>query len=275
MHRKLAFALFVVTVLLSPKTFALEVQGALEQGGYIYGAAPIGSKVYLNGQKLEVGKDGRFFAGLHRHFPAEGSLKVVPAKGAAETTTFLVIPQTYKTQHIKGVPNKTVNPNAEQVARSNKEAAAIRKSRAGFSAQPYVFERFSLPVKNVPVSGVYGSSRTYNGEERNWHKGLDLAASEGTKIYAPAGGVVTGAFADTFFNGNLIVLDHGYGLYSIYAHLRHIAVTEGQKISRGDVLGEVGQTGRSTGPHLHWGVYWHNIALDPKLFLAEDERKNL
>jgi len=132
-----------------------------------------------------------------------------------------------------------------------------------------------LPVKGHPLSGIYGSSRTYNGEERNWHKGLDIAAPEGTPVYAPQGGVVRAALADTFFNGNIIVLDHGYGLFSIYAHLRRMAVTEGAKINQGDILGEVGQTGRATGPHLHWGVYWHNIPLDPKLFLTETERMNL
>ena len=83
------------------------------------------------------------------------------------------------------------------------------------------------------------------------------------------------ALPNTFFNGNIIVLDHGYGLFSIYAHMRHMAVTEGMKIKRGELLGEVGQTGRATGPHLHWGIYWHNIALDPKLFLADNELNKL
>lgn len=254
---------------------ALELEGALTQGGYIYGKAPKGSRIFLGETPLKTDVEGHFFAGLHRHFPPEGELFIKTADGQTTKTAFLVTPQTYKVQHIKGVQKKHVNPDPEQINRSQKEAAHIRQARAPFTPAPYAFERFGLPVKNYPLSGVYGSSRTYNGEERNWHKGLDIAAPEGTPVYAPQGGIVRAALADTFFNGNLIVVDHGYGLFSIYGHLRHMAVTVGEKINRGDVLGEVGQTGRATGPHLHWGVYWHNIALDPKLVLHENERTKL
>lgn len=259
----------------SPNAFAIELHGALTQGGFIYGTAPKGAKVFLGETQLKTTDDGTFFAGLHRRFEAEGTLKIIASDGTEETHAFLVTPQAYKVQHIKGVKKKHVNPDPKQVARSRKEAASIREARAPFTALKAALGTFVLPVKGYPLSGVYGSSRTYNGEERNWHKGLDIAAPEGTPIYAPASGIVRAALPDTFFNGNIIVLDHGYGLFSIYAHLRHMAVTEGTKISTGDVLGEVGETGRATGPHLHWGLYWHNIALDPKLFLTENERTNL
>ena len=270
-----AFFFAAVLCLLPFGAQAIELKGALMQGGYVYGKAPAGSEVYLEGKRLKTDANGNFFAGLNRHFTTVGELKIKPPKGEAETHTFMVTPQDYPVQHIKGVSNKHVNPDPKQVERSRKEAAAIRKSRSFFTEEPAAFKRFVLPIKGYPVSGVYGSSRTYNGEERSWHKGLDLAAPSGTPIYAPADGIVRAALADTFFNGNIIVVDHGYGLFSIYAHLRHMAVTEGTKIRQGDVLGEVGTTGRSTGPHLHWGLYWHNIALDPKLFLTDNERNEL
>lgn len=274
--RLLSIALFSLFLSLAPAwASAIEIKGALTQGGYIYGQAPANSAVYLGDKRLKTNAEGQFFAGLERHFPPVGELKIKAANGETKTHSFVVSPQDYPVQHIKGVSNKHVNPDPKQVARSRKEAAAIRKARSFFTGENAAFERFILPIKGYPVSGVYGSSRTYNGEERSWHKGLDLAAPEGTPIHAPAGGIVRAALPDTFFNGNIIVLDHGFGLFSIYAHMRHMAVTEGTKIARGDILGEVGTTGRSTGPHLHWGMYWHNIALDPKLFLSDNERNDL
>lgn len=271
---KITFAT-LLALMLPTAASAIELKGALTQGGYVYGQAPAGSGVFLGEKPLKTNAEGYFFAGLERHFPAVGEIKIQTPQGQTQRVSFVVAPQDYPVQHIKGVAPKHVNPDPEQVARSRNEAAAIRKARSFFTDENAAFERFTLPIKGYPQSGVYGSSRTYNGEERNWHKGLDLAAPEGTPVYAPAEGIVRAALPDTFFNGNIIVLDHGFGLFSIYAHLRHMAVTEGMKISRGDVLGEVGQTGRSTGPHLHWGLYWHNIALDPKLFLTDNERNEL
>ncbi len=246
--------------------------GVFKQGGYISGQVEPNSKIYLLDKEVKIGLDGRFFAGLHRYFPAEGELRIVGKNGKEDKQTFIVEPRIYKTQHVKGVAKKHVNPDPKQVARSKREGTAIRNARASFSEYPYVFESFKNPLVKVPLSGVYGSRRTFNGEERSWHKGLDMAAVKGTPVYAPTAGVVTLALADSFFNGNIIVLDHGYGLFSIYAHLSSMSVTAGDKIEQGQLLGKVGKTGRATGSHLHWGVYWHNTALDPQLFLTNTKK---
>jgi murein DD-endopeptidase MepM/ murein hydrolase activator NlpD len=119
-------------------------------------------------------------------------------------------------------------------------------------------------------TGVYGSRRLYGGEERSWHKGHDFAVPRGTPIHAPADGIVTMA-AMTFFNGNLVIIDHGDRLFTIYAHLSAMDVKPGDKVRRGQLIGKVGTTGRSTGPHLHWGVYWQNMAIDPILLVNQHE----
>ncbi|MDE0724133.1 MAG: M23 family metallopeptidase [Alphaproteobacteria bacterium] len=130
-------------------------------------------------------------------------------------------------------------------------------------------QSFIQPVEGYRISGVYGSRRVFNGQERSWHKGTDFAAPTGTSVKAPADAVVTLALADSFFNGNLIVLDHGHQVYTIYAHLDKMDVKKGDLVKQGVKIGEVGSTGRSTGPHLHWGLYWRNMALDPNLLLLK------
>ncbi|MDP2124682.1 MAG: M23 family metallopeptidase, partial [Parvibaculum sp.] len=114
-----------------------------------------------------------------------------------------------------------------------------------------------------PITGVFGSQRIYNGEPRRPHYGVDVAAPTGTPIVAPQAGIVTLAHSDMFFEGGLIFLDHGHGVTSVIMHMSRVDVTEGQAVARGDVLGAVGATGRATGPHLHWGMFWRGAQVDP------------
>lgn len=246
--------------------------GVFRQGGFIVGQVAPGALVHLQGEKVRTGPEGRFFAGLHRHFPPQGVLEVIPPGGQAQTHTFAVAAQTYKNQHIKGVQKKHITPDPAQVKRSQKEAQQIKAARTGFSPTfAALAGGFKTPVEGAPITGVYGSKRTYNGQERSWHKGLDLAAPTGTPVYAPADGIVRAALDETFFNGNTIIIDHGYGLFSLYAHLNDMLVTPGEEIDQGMLIGKVGSTGRSTGPHLHLGFYWHHTPLDPLAFLPHTD----
>ncbi len=106
-----------------------------------------------------------------------------------------------------------------------------------------------------------------NGKPRRPHYGLDIAAKSGTKIVAPSDAEVVLIMEDSFFNGKMIILNHGLGLNSIYSHLKKIYIKEGEKIKKGDLIAEVGSTGRSTGPHLDWRINVYNIAIDPELLL--------
>lgn len=257
----LRITVFFLALLSTP--FALEVKGAFTQGGYIIGHAERLSPVTVGNTPLMTDDDGFFFYGLQRYAPAE--LTISAPSGSK---TVIITPRDYKTQHVNGVPAKTVNPDNAQRNRSAADTKAIKAARANTSGLTAFRGTFIKPVAQYTLTGEYGSRRTYNGEERSWHKGADFAAPTGTPIKAPAAGVITLA-RDTFFNGNLIILDHGQGLFTIYAHLDSMKVNAGDSVAQGQIIGAVGTTGRSTGPHLHWGAYWHNVALDPLFLLKE------
>ena len=133
-------------------------------------------------------------------------------------------------------------------------------------SEPFFLEGFSKPIEG-PKTGVYGSQRFYNGVSGRPHFGIDYAASEGSQVLAPASGIVTLSKDDLFYSGGTIILDHGYGVSSSFLHLSEIVVKVGQRVKHGDVIGLVGSTGRSTGPHLDWRMNWFDVRIDPELVL--------
>ena len=259
--------LIAIFLLFSLPVQALEVTGAFTQGGFLFGQTEPGAKVKVGKLNVPVAKDGQFVVGLGRHAEAEVKVVATLLSGKTKEQVVLIEPRTYKTQHIKGVKKKHVTPmDPKDLAQIKSDKEQILLARAKFAAFDSFKQQFALPVSGT-ITGVYGSRRTYNGKERNWHKGLDIANKTGTPVYAPADGEVRLALDNSFFNGNLIILDHGHQFITIYAHLDSMDVAAKQQVKQGDLLGKVGTTGRSTGPHLHWGLYWRNMALDPSLLL--------
>jgi len=172
----------------------------------------------------------------------------------------------YNIQRVEGVPKKTVNPGPEYYQRIRAEAAAARKARAVRFDLPYYLQNFQWPVTG-PISGVYGSQRYYNGTPRRPHYGVDIARPTGTPVLAPAAGVVTLAHDDMFFSGGTLILDHGQGLSSSFLHLSKLIVEVGQTIEQGQIIAEVGASGRVTGPHLDWRMNWLDQRVDPQLLV--------
>ena len=125
---------------------------------------------------------------------------------------------------------------------------------------------FVQPVKGI-ITGVFGSQRVLNGKPKSPHRGLDIANNEGTPVVSTNDGIVILAEPDLYYTGGTIVVDHGYGVKSIYAHLASVDVTLNSKIKKNEVIGTVGSTGRSTGPHLHWGIMVFDTYVDPELLL--------
>lgn len=248
------------------------------QGGLVVGWAPKGSRISVDGKAVPQSASGHFTFGLARDAKPTVVVSVVlPRGGAALERRIKVRQRRYNIQRIDGLPDKYVkpiDPSSALYKRLEREYLAIKAVRERMTDLPYYRQRFSWPAVGR-ISGVYGSQRILNGKPRRPHYGMDIAAATGTPVRAPAPGVVALAHPDMYFSGKTLILDHGMGVTTSYIHLSRIAVKVGQRVQRGQLIGRIGTTGRSTGPHLHWGMNWGLVYLDPRLRLIPlPKRKN-
>ena len=202
--------------------------------------------------------------------PGRHYLKVKNSSGETQNLGFQVEDKAYEEQHITIKDKRKVNPEKRDMERIARESKQIKSALRHWSQQDDVVLAFEKPVEG-PTSSPFGLRRFFNEQARNPHSGLDIAAPEGTPIRAPAPGTVIET-GDFFFNGNTVLLDHGQGLVTMYCHMNRIDVTPGQTVNSGEVLGEVGMTGRVTGPHLHWGVSLNDARIDPLLLLPPEQQ---
>tara|TARA_B100000579_G_scaffold400606_1_gene382425 strand:- start:81 stop:929 length:849 start_codon:yes stop_codon:yes gene_type:complete len=186
--------------------------------------------------------------------------------GSEQRLAFQVQEKAYTEQHLTITNNRQVNPNAEDMQRITRERIEMDTAFSTWTDDLEPVFTMKPPVEGVRSSS-FGLRRFFNGQARNPHSGMDIAANEGTPIYAPAPGIVR-ATGNYFFNGNTIILDHGHGLISLYCHMNTIDVEVGSTVKIGEQIGKVGQTGRVTGPHLHWSINLNNTRVDPALFLS-------
>ena len=264
-------ALFAALLLLAASGISaaadVRFDGQLTQGGLAIGHAAPGSSVTVNGQPLRVSAAGEFLLGFDRDAPASVTLAVTDPAGVKRRQTVAVARRDFPVQRIDGLPPQQVTPDPKTLKRINEEAALVAAAKARDSANPFFRSGFVWPVAGR-VSGVYGSQRILNGEPRAPHGGLDIAAPKGAPVVAAADGVVSLTHDDLFFTGKTVMIDHGFGLASVYAHLDTVSVRPGQSVAKGAPIGTVGASGRATGPHLHWGVSLFEVRLDPALLAA-------
>jgi murein DD-endopeptidase MepM/ murein hydrolase activator NlpD len=241
----------------------LDMTGSFEQGGLVRGTTIPGATLTLDGHPILVSPDGDFLFGFGRDAPEAAMLVVHWPDGSSEERPLTIAKRTYDIRKVDGLPQQTVTPDPKQLERIRREADDIRALRAVPSTDNDAFGKLIWPAVG-PISGVYGSQSILNGEPRAPHMGVDVAAPPGTPVVAALGGTVRLA-TELFLTGNTIMIDHGYGLTTSYAHLSRMDVTAGQAVRQGEQIGAIGATGRVTGPHLHWGMEWFGLRLDPQL----------
>jgi len=264
MIARLVFALVLAGGLAGPAAaLELTVDGHATQGGLMIGHTEPGASVRVDDADLRPAADGTFVFGFGRD---HGPTATVTATKGGETAveTIDVAQRAYDIQRIDGLPDKLVTPDAETMTRIQREAALVGSARATDSDLSGFLESFQWPVEGI-ISGVYGSQRVLNGEPRRPHFGVDIAASEGTPIRAPADGRVTMAEKTLYFTGGTVIIDHGHGISTTYLHMSRLDVKVGDTVTQGEMIGAVGKTGRATGPHLCWRLNWFQERLDAAL----------
>ena len=245
----------------------LRLGGEFVQGGLVHGAAPPGAAVFFDERQLRLSPEGQFVFGFGRDAAPEAVLIVSYPDGEKETRHLSVAKRVYRIQRIDGLPKKMVTPPPELLARIREEGANVRQARAFDTPETHVFDPFVWPARG-PISGVYGSQRILNGEPRQPHFGVDIAAPAGTPVHAPAGGEVRLAEPDLYYSGGTVILDHGHGLSSSFLHMSRVDVIAGQRVAQGEAIGAIGATGRVTGAHLDWRMNWFERRVDPALLVG-------
>jgi murein DD-endopeptidase MepM/ murein hydrolase activator NlpD len=245
--------------------FVKSQSGKFSQGGLVVLQLTEGTKVSLNGAALPV-VDNYTVLGFGRDAKLRQEIAFTRGKKSAHVPLTLT-KRSYSIQRIDGLPPTMVTPPEAAMARIIAQGKLKRQARAGLRREADFSQSFRWPVKGR-ISGVYGSQRFYNGEPRRPHFGIDIAAPRGTQVVAPAPGKVTLAEPDMYFEGGLIFIDHGLKVISAYMHLDSLNVKVGDQVAAGDVIATVGSTGRSTGPHLDWRMFWGGARIDPALVVT-------
>ena len=267
----LAATLLATTTLAAPSSNPLPQTAAVPGGvitvdlGPANDAAPV---VYFNQKRvMVVQNNGHWQAVVGIPLSAKTGKQQLKVKGRKQAVRFEIKPKNYAEQHLTIQNKRKVNPSPEDMKRIRSERGRINAALRHWQQQDAVDTRFTLPVTGR-LSSPFGLRRFFNEQPRKPHSGIDIAVPEGTPIVAPAAGRIIDN-GDFFFNGNSVFIDHGQGLVTMYCHMSRIDVKPGQRVARGETIGAVGQTGRATGPHLHWSVSLNDARVDPGLFFED------
>ena len=259
---------FLIIVLSASNSIAEDTSftGEFVQGGVVIGKNSSARKVIFDNQKLELSEDGYFIFGFGRNHKKSSSLKII-YDNKTKLYNFNIKKSHYKIEKIDGLAPKMIKPGPEFYEKIKADRILINNAmRNNFLNKKFPIS-FIKPAEGR-LSGVYGSQRILNGVKKNPHGGMDIAAPVGTPIKATSDGKVLLAEKGLYYTGNIVIIGHGYKLKSMYIHMEDINVIEGQIVKQGQIIGTIGMTGRVTGPHLHWSVYWNKIKINPELLLS-------
>lgn len=260
--------IFLILLFLFPTVYlfsqSFELSGKPKQGGLIFGKGENIKQIKLDSINVDFDSSGYFVIGFDRD---DTTSHVLIAELQGKTFIKKLLPEktSYKIQRINRMKSKYVSPPKEELERIKKEReiSKLAKSKIGNEKHALYSSGFIKPINKGRISSVFGSQRILNGVPKNPHNGIDIAVPRGTPVKAMADGIVLLSADNFYYAGNYILVDHGQGLNSFYLHLSKSFVKENQFVKKGEIIGEVGTTGRSTGPHLHWGVQWFDKRVDP------------
>ena len=236
--------------------------GAVEGGLMIARTAP-DNRVTLDDATIPVAPDGLFIVGFHRDSDLPVTIGITKTDGTSQLTVLTPQQRSYQIQRIDGLQKNMVTPPENVIARIKSDQAAVAAARQTPAAAGDFWRGIDWPVTGR-ISGVFGSQRILNGQPRQPHYGIDIAVPKGTPVRAPASGLVT-LVKDLYFSGWTVIINHGLGLNSTFLHLDSTAISLGDTVQRGSIIGTVGSTGRSTGPHLDWRLDWQGRRIDASL----------
>jgi len=236
--------------------------GAVEGGLMIARTAP-DNRVTLDDATIPVAPDGLFIVGFHRDSDLPVTIGITKTDGTSQLTVLTPQQRSYQIQRIDGLQKNMVTPPENVIARIKSDQAAVAAARQTPAAAGDFWRGIDWPVTGR-ISGVFGSQRILNGQPRQPHYGIDIAVPKGTPVRAPASGLVT-LVKDLYFSGWTVIINHGLGLNSTFLHLDSTAISVGDTVQRGSIIGIVGSTGRSTGPHLDWRLDWQGRRIDASL----------
>ncbi|MCD9026938.1 M23 family metallopeptidase [Luteimonas sp. BDR2-5] len=262
----LATALLLCSAVSAQASDDLRFPAQVQQGSLVVGKVPAGSRVTYRDRNLRVSGYGTVVLGIGRDEAGPVRIDVRRPDGRQDTASIAITPRDWPVEHVNGVPPATVNPPPAIAERIRREQAQVTEARVRDDDRVDFGNGFIRPVEGR-ISGRFGRARSYNGQPGAPHSGMDIAAPTGTPVKAPAAGVITFARPDLYLTGGTVLLDHGHGISSNFLHLSRIDVKPGDRVQQGQVLGAVGATGRATGPHLHWGMNWFDVRIDPQLVL--------
>ena len=253
--------LLFLIIFTSTQLNAVEFKGKFLQGHYIVGITDPTAQIIIGKKKIKVSKEGYFVFGIDRDRKFDLTITIIKDE-KKEKIIKKVLKRKYNIQRIDGLEESKVTPPESVYKRIKEENNKIGEARAIDSDLSFFKDQFIMPVDGI-ISGVYGSQRILNGKPKWPHYGIDIATKQGTMIKSSGSGIVTMAEDDLYYTGGTIIMDHGHGISTIYSHLETVLVSVGDKINKGDIIGTVGSTGRSTGPHLDFRVNWFQTRLDP------------
>lgn len=271
MFRIVALIIIFISAALN-SALALELQGQLTQGSLIRGQALSGTSIWLNNIAIDVSADGYFAFGFGRDAALKQTLKWTAPDGSEHIKNLDLVKREYDIQRIDGLPSKYVSPPEDVTKRIRLDNSQVANARSLRDQRTDFMQTFIWPAKG-PISGVYGSQRVLNDQPKRPHYGVDVAGPVGTPVVAPADGIVTLWVADMYYSGGTMIIDHGYGVSSTFLHLEAGHVKQGDKVKQGQLVAEIGATGRVTGAHLDWRMNWKKERLDPALLVPPQAAK--